>query len=200
MKLPSLRNLDMPNARWKPPARSQNPRALLSAQQRRAVLRWIAEHRSTAWIVAELERRYGIERNAAYLDNTFRWSARYKAQIAQYRQEYNAQFKDEGFASRRFTLQALKQAYDVALADRDAKAMVACIKQACALMGHHALSDLEMATGDSRYGSFEDMLAILSAAAPASLALVESQPLPSPVEITCRQTGMTPSTASPPPL
>jgi hypothetical protein len=172
----------MPNALWKEPAKSKNPRALLSSQQRRAVLRWIAECQSTAWIVEQLQDRYGIQRDASYLDNAYRWSSKYKAKIEQYRAEFNARLQDESFVSRRFTLQALKQAYDIALEQRDAKAMVACIKQACALMGHQVLSDLEMTTGDSRYGSFEDMLAMLSAAEATSRTMVESQTLPLPAE------------------
>jgi hypothetical protein len=55
-----------------PNTKNRNPRALLSAQQRRAVLRWIAEHRCTTWIVGELERRYGIQRDTGYLDSAYR--------------------------------------------------------------------------------------------------------------------------------
>lgn len=127
------------------------------------VVRWLGEYRSTPWIIEQLRVRFKIKRKPDTIDLLYRYNVRYADKIAEWRERYNNSFKDEAFASRRFTLQCLKEAYDIAHKQEDAKAMVAVIKQACEMMGHNTPMEIEINHSGNEWGSWEEMFSKIEA-------------------------------------
>lgn len=152
----------------------------LNPQQRRFVLRMIAEYKSTTWIVRELKERWNIDRSTATIEQGYKWNPIYKAQIEKYRKQYNDRASEHPLNNPQVILDYLKVGLDIALEDRDSKAIERLIDQTSKIKGYHAPKEIEVShTAGAQ--SWEEMLQELNKEEIAGVIEVKADPLPSPI-------------------
>lgn len=129
----------------------------LTPQQKRYILRAIAEYKQTAQIVQDLKERWTIEISPATIDHNYRYAPAFRTQILKYRNEFTEKEREHPLFNRQVLLNYLLEAMELALQDHDGKALAALINQAKDITGMGTPTELEV-THHNGAQTFEELL------------------------------------------
>lgn len=152
----------------------------LTAQQRRFVLRAIGEYKSTNWIVKALFERWEVDRKPITIDQNYRYNAGYREQIKKYRESFNAREREHPLFNRQVILDYLLKGMDIAVEDRDGKALASLAKQASDITGIAAPTELEI-THHNGSQSFEEILKAITSKEEPDTIDAQVEPIPDPI-------------------